>query len=124
MQSIIPELGFNLGKKRLGTGKVSTPGRSHEVRNHQSVHRAGRIGAWKVVNDDSFAFITQQIPNGTALTKRSVDGELAFRGFVQHATEIKGSLEVTDGELHGEGIRAIFLDGPVTASLRRSSVKG
>jgi len=52
------------------------------------------------------------------------DGELAFRGFAPHATEIKGSLEVTDGELHGEGIRAIFLDGPVTARVDTPAVDG
>jgi uncharacterized protein YhdP len=46
-----------------------------------------------------------------------IDGELAYRGFGPHATEIQGMLEVRDGALRGEGIEAIFLDGPVTASV-------
>jgi uncharacterized protein (TIGR02099 family) len=44
-----------------------------------------------------------------------IDGELAFAGFQPHATEIRGTLELVNGELRGEGLEAIFLDGPVTA---------
>jgi len=52
------------------------------------------------------------------------DGELAFRGFAPHATEINGSLEVARGGLRGEGIHAIFLDGPVTARVDTPAVDG
>jgi uncharacterized protein (TIGR02099 family) len=44
-----------------------------------------------------------------------IDGELAFRGFVPHASEIQGTLELHGGTLRGEDIQAIFLDGPVVA---------
>ncbi len=45
------------------------------------------------------------------------DGELAFAGFKPHASEIHGTLAVTERELHGEGIHAIFLNGPVTVNV-------
>jgi uncharacterized protein YhdP len=53
-----------------------------------------------------------------------IDGELAFRGFEPRATEIQGSLVVADGALRGEGIEAIFLDGPVTARVDAAGVPG
>jgi uncharacterized protein (TIGR02099 family) len=53
-----------------------------------------------------------------------IDGELAYRGFGPHATEIQGGLELRDGALHGEGIEAIFLDGPVTARVGAPSTPG
>jgi uncharacterized protein (TIGR02099 family) len=52
------------------------------------------------------------------------DGELAFRGFGPHATEVNGSLQVANGGLRGEGIRATFLDGPVTARVDTPAVEG
>jgi uncharacterized protein (TIGR02099 family) len=52
------------------------------------------------------------------------NGELAFRGFAPHATEINGKLALHDGELRGEGIKAIFLDGPVTARVDSPQVAG
>ncbi|HEU4617638.1 MAG TPA: YhdP family protein [Gammaproteobacteria bacterium] len=45
------------------------------------------------------------------------DGELAVDGFGPHATEVDGALELADGVLRGSGIKAIFLDGPVTADV-------
>src|SRR6185436_15343923 len=36
------------------------------------------------------------------------DGELAFRGFGQHATELEGQLTLAGGKLKGEGIKGIF----------------
>jgi len=59
----------------------------------------------------------------TAALKIS-DGELAFRGFAPHATEINGTFEVAHGELRGEGIRAIFLDGPITARVDAPALDG
>jgi uncharacterized protein (TIGR02099 family) len=53
-----------------------------------------------------------------------IDGELSFRGFVPHATEIEGSLALDGGTLSGEGIRAIFLDGPVTARVDSPNIAG
>lgn len=52
------------------------------------------------------------------------DGELLFRGFEPHATEINGSMRLAGGELRGEGIRAIFLDGPVTVGVAPAGVPG
>jgi uncharacterized protein (TIGR02099 family) len=52
------------------------------------------------------------------------DGELAFRGFAPRATEIRGSLALADGVLRGEGIEAVFLDGPVTARVDAAGVAG
>jgi uncharacterized protein (TIGR02099 family) len=52
------------------------------------------------------------------------DGELAFRGLEPHATEIKGSLTLADGMLHGEGLSGIFLDGPVTANVTTLDTPG
>ena len=53
-----------------------------------------------------------------------VAGELAFRGFEPHATEIQGSLALAGGVLRGQGLEAIFLDGPVTASVDVAGVPG
>jgi uncharacterized protein (TIGR02099 family) len=53
-----------------------------------------------------------------------IDGELAYRGFGPHVTEIRGSLALADNALRGEGIEAIFLDGPVTASVAPANVPG
>ena len=52
------------------------------------------------------------------------DGELAFRGFGPHWTEIDGGLTLAGGELHGEGIKGIFLDGPVTATVQTVDTPG
>ena len=53
-----------------------------------------------------------------------VDGELTYRGFDPHATEINGSLALANGELRGEGIQAIFLDGPVAVGVAPAGVPG
>jgi uncharacterized protein (TIGR02099 family) len=53
-----------------------------------------------------------------------IDGELLYRGFAPRATEIHGSLALADGELRGTGLQAIFLDGPVTASVAGAGVPG
>ena len=51
-------------------------------------------------------------------------GELAFRGFAPHATEINGAVTLAHGALGGEGIRATFLDGPVTVRVDAPPVDG
>ena len=51
-------------------------------------------------------------------------GELAFRGFAPHATEINGTVTLARGALGGEGIRAIFLDGPVTVRVDTPQTEG
>jgi len=61
---------------------------------------------------------------GLTASLKIAGGELAFRGFAPHATEINGSLEVVRGELRGKGIRAIFLDGPITARVDTPAVDG
>jgi len=53
-----------------------------------------------------------------------VDGELGYRGFPPHVTEIQGSLALADGVLRGEGLQGIFLDGPVTARVDPAGVPG
>jgi uncharacterized protein (TIGR02099 family) len=53
-----------------------------------------------------------------------IDGELAYRGFGPHVTEIQGSLALADGVLRGEAIEAIFLDGPITASVGAAALPG
>jgi uncharacterized protein (TIGR02099 family) len=53
-----------------------------------------------------------------------IDGELSVRGFVPHATEIHGSLALNNGKLSGSDIKAIFLDGPVTARVDSPNVPG
>lgn len=53
-----------------------------------------------------------------------VDGELAYRGLPPHVTEINGSLALADNQLRGEGIKGIFLDGPLTASVGPGGVAG
>jgi uncharacterized protein (TIGR02099 family) len=52
------------------------------------------------------------------------NGELAFRGFAPHTTEIRGKLALHGGALSGEGIQAVFLDGPVTARVDTPNVAG
>ncbi|MEO8463840.1 MAG: YhdP family protein [Gammaproteobacteria bacterium] len=52
------------------------------------------------------------------------DGGLAFRGFGPHWTEIDGGLSLVGGQLHGEGIHGIFLDGPVTAAVQTVDTAG
>jgi uncharacterized protein (TIGR02099 family) len=42
-------------------------------------------------------------------------GEIAVSGFTPHFQEINGVLSLGDGNVTGEGIEAIFLDGPVVA---------
>jgi uncharacterized protein YhdP len=51
-------------------------------------------------------------------------GELVFRGFAPHATEVNGSVSLAHGALTGEGIRAVFLDGPITARVDVPSIQG
>jgi uncharacterized protein (TIGR02099 family) len=53
-----------------------------------------------------------------------INGELAFRGFVPRATEIQGTLALKGSTLSGENIRAIFLDGPVTARVDSPKLPG
>jgi uncharacterized protein (TIGR02099 family) len=53
-----------------------------------------------------------------------IDGELAYGGFGSHATEVNGSLALADGALRGDGIQGIFLDGPVTASVKPADKPG
>ncbi len=53
-----------------------------------------------------------------------IDGELAYRGFAPRVTEIQGRMALADGVLHGEGIEAIFLDGPVVARVDSALVPG
>lgn len=45
------------------------------------------------------------------------NGTLAVDGFEPRATELVGTLKLADGALRGQGIRGIFLDGPITADL-------
>ena len=53
-----------------------------------------------------------------------IDGELAYAGFPPHATEINGTLRLRDGAVTGEGIEAIFLDGPITATVVKTEQEG
>ncbi len=53
-----------------------------------------------------------------------IDGELAYRGFAPHVSEIFGTLTLADGVLAGEGVEAIFLDGPLTARVGPAQVPG
>ncbi len=53
-----------------------------------------------------------------------IDGELSYRGFGPHVTEIQGSLTLADNALRGTGIEAIFLDGPVTANVAPANLPG
>jgi uncharacterized protein (TIGR02099 family) len=53
-----------------------------------------------------------------------IDGELLYRGFGPPLSEIRGSLLLANGELRGENIDAIFLDGPVTASVAPAGEPG
>jgi uncharacterized protein (TIGR02099 family) len=88
-------------------------------------------------------FARLEAPSGTAATKVDlalplrnrdafqltaaldiIDGELAYRGFGSKVTEINGSLSLADGVLRGDGIQAIFLDGPLTAAVAPAGVPG
>lgn len=51
-------------------------------------------------------------------------GELAYRGFGPHVTELFGALTFVDGELKGQGVQGIFLDGPVVASIGAAAEPG
>ncbi|HUO67297.1 MAG TPA: YhdP family protein, partial [Gammaproteobacteria bacterium] len=51
-------------------------------------------------------------------------GELAFRGFAPHASDINGTVTLARGALGGDGIRATFLDGPVTIRVDTPPVDG
>lgn len=53
-----------------------------------------------------------------------IDGELVYDGFATRVTEINGSLAFADGVLTGEGLKAIFLDGPMTARVAPAGVPG
>jgi uncharacterized protein (TIGR02099 family) len=53
-----------------------------------------------------------------------IDGQLAYRGFGPHVTEINGSLALAEGVLRGDDIQAIFLDGPITADVTPAGVPG
>ena len=53
-----------------------------------------------------------------------VDGEIAYRGLGASVTEIQGSLVLADNVLKGDGIQAIFLDGPISASVGAAGVPG
>jgi uncharacterized protein (TIGR02099 family) len=53
-----------------------------------------------------------------------LDGELGYRGFGPHITELAGSLAYADGMLRGSGLTAIFLDGPVTADVAPAAMPG
>jgi uncharacterized protein (TIGR02099 family) len=52
------------------------------------------------------------------------DGELAYRGFGSHVTEIDGTLTLADNVLRGEGVKGIFLDGPITARVDAAAEEG
>jgi uncharacterized protein (TIGR02099 family) len=51
-------------------------------------------------------------------------GELAYRGFAPHVTEIFGELTFADGELRGNGVQGIFLDGPIVATVGAAAEPG
>lgn len=53
-----------------------------------------------------------------------IDAELSFAGFAHRFTEIDGRLTLADGKISGEGIEAIFLDGPLTARIASSEAPG
>lgn len=53
-----------------------------------------------------------------------IDGELAYRGFGPNVSEIFGTLTFADGVLAGDGVQAIFLDGPLTARVAPAEVPG
>jgi hypothetical protein len=46
------------------------------------------------------------------------------RGFAPRVTEIQGSLTLADGVLRGDNVQAIFLDGPLTASVAAAGAPG
>ncbi|HEY9182511.1 MAG TPA: YhdP family protein, partial [Gammaproteobacteria bacterium] len=51
-------------------------------------------------------------------------GDIGYRGFPPHVTEVFGSLLLADGVLRGQGVQGIFLDGPVTATVDAAGVPG
>jgi uncharacterized protein (TIGR02099 family) len=52
------------------------------------------------------------------------NGELAFRGFGPRATEIRGKVALHGSAVTGEGIQAVFLDGPVTLRVDSPNMPG
>jgi uncharacterized protein (TIGR02099 family) len=52
------------------------------------------------------------------------DGELSVDGLAPHATEINGTLNLDDTAVTADDVRAVFLDGPVTASVSRAAETG
>src|SRR5690606_16879612 len=52
------------------------------------------------------------------------DGALAIDGIGPTVTEIDGRLEFSGGVVTGEGIEAIFLDGPITARVSPPGLPG
>jgi uncharacterized protein (TIGR02099 family) len=55
---------------------------------------------------------------------RIAGGELSIDGFRPHATEIDGVLAIDGTTVTGQAIEAIFLEGPVTASVAVSDQQG
>ena len=51
-------------------------------------------------------------------------GELAYRGFAPHVSEIFGKLTFADGELRGSGVQGIFLDGSILANVGAAAEPG
>ncbi|MGB7214000.1 MAG: YhdP family protein [Gammaproteobacteria bacterium] len=51
-------------------------------------------------------------------------GALSIDGFAPRASDIRGTLRFADGSVAAQGIEAIFLDGPVTASVSPAGVDG
>jgi uncharacterized protein (TIGR02099 family) len=51
-------------------------------------------------------------------------GELGYRGFAPHVTELFGELTFGDGVLRGEGVQGIFLDGPILANVGAAAEPG
>ena len=51
-------------------------------------------------------------------------GELAYRGFTPHVSEVFGELTFADGALSGTGVQGIFLDGPIIANVGAAAEPG
>src|SRR5437764_10701674 len=52
VQTIRPELVFQLGEQRSRISEIPAPARRHEISDHQAVERVWRIGAGKIMNDE------------------------------------------------------------------------
>ena len=52
------------------------------------------------------------------------DGTLSLQGFGPTATDVSGSIALADGIVSGDGIQAIFLEGPAFADVRTVSTDG